>query len=110
MAEEITKLELRIRELEDQLKGFRTARAPQSLTADEVSAYQKVRGVLAADFGDMCGVNECQQLRPCACYRCYFCHFCSRCITECTCGPCLACWTGGPLAAGARRFGGLGEE
>src|SRR5687768_6248730 len=69
MAEDkVARLELRIRQLEDQLKGFR-AEEPQDVSADEVKAYQKVRSMLAADYGEFCGINDCARCVV-GCIRC----------------------------------------
>jgi hypothetical protein len=113
MAEDkVAKLELRIRQLEDQLKTFRAAE-PQDLSADEVRAYAKVRGMLGGDV-EFCGINDCQVcivrcLRCLQCVSCVRCGLCTRCTpcVECVCGPCIAAGGG---TTGLRRFSELGDE
>lgn len=107
---EVTRLEMRIAQLEDELKQFRAARQPVDINAEEVKAYLKVRELLhVADWGDFCGINDCQRCIVFRCSRCIV-QTCARCIVECTCGPCNVCGVyGGGLAGGGSRFGGLGE-
>ncbi len=108
MAEEdVKKLELRIRELENQLKTFQAAAsAPQALSAEEIAAYQKVSSVLSGfdDWG--CGINECRPIsvcRICNVVACRICRACRVCINECVCGPCSM---GGGSGGGFTGFGG----
>lgn len=110
--EDIRKLELRIKELEDQLQAQRARPEAADISADEVQAYLKVREMVAVDWGDFCGINDCMRcVRLCdACIkwpsetisRCV--HTCG-CIFECFCGPCN--W-GGFSAGGGGRFSQLG--
>jgi hypothetical protein len=107
------KLEMRIIELEDQLKELRARREPDDVSADEIRAYQKVRQMISADWGDFCGINDCMRCLvrlcgPCIKWpsetisRCV--HLCA-CIIECSCGPCNV---GGFERGGLSRFSGLG--
>jgi hypothetical protein len=111
MADEsdVKKLELRVRELENQLKQFQATSAPQALSREEVAAFQKVGAVLSA-FGDWeCGINECRPIGICSCRICSVCRvcrICRNCINECVCGPCNICTTGGGAAGGG--FSGFG--
>ena len=105
MADDVKALELRIRELENQLKQFQAAAGPQALTREEVAAYQKVSSVLAADdWGG--GINECRPIYFCACHVCKVCKVCRVCINECVCGPCNVCSHGGGAGGGFSGFGG----
>jgi hypothetical protein len=88
---EIEKLQIRISQLEDQLKNLRQ---PQTdITADDLKAHRKVQEALI-------GVNFCLT----ECTRCFFCV--TFCIFECTCGPCQQ---ERPQSGGLGRFGGLGR-
>jgi hypothetical protein len=105
MAEDVKRLELRIKELENQLKQFQ-APAPQELTKEDIAAYQKVSKALASvdDWG--CGINECRPIGICrVCGVCRVCRVCRVCINECVCGPCNICAAGG----GGGGFSGFGE-
>ena len=108
----VRKLEMRIVELEDQLTQLRARPEPKDVSADEVSAYIKVREMLAFDWGENCGINECMRCIA----RCDSCirwpsETISRCVTlcacifECSCGPCNR---GGFGIGGRERFTGLG--
>jgi hypothetical protein len=104
---DVKKLELRIQELENQLKRFQQPPAPQSLTAEEIATYHKVGATLAAfdDWG--CGINECRPVVICrVCRACVLCRICRICINECSCGPCNVCGTGS--AGGGGGFSGFG--
>ena len=58
-------------------------------SADEVNAYIKVRDVIAADYGDFCGINDCFRCLICrVCSVCSTCRICRFCDVECICGPC----------------------
>ena len=101
--EEFEELKGRIVELENQLKQRSTKRVTD-ITPEEMATFQKVRDVIAADFGDFCGVNDCfrcivQCIQLCI-VRCI-----QVCIFECTCGPCNPGTVG---TTGVSRFGGLG--
>jgi hypothetical protein len=105
MAEDVKKLELRIRELENQLKQYQASAAPQDLTKEEIAAYHKVSSALSAfdDWG--CGINECRPIGICrVCSVCRVCRVCRVCINECVCGPCNICTSGG----GGGGFSGFG--
>jgi hypothetical protein len=104
MAEDkIRKLEGRIQNLENALAS-RQRPEPTSLSEDEVAAYIKVRDVIAADYGEFCGINDC--FRPIVCrVACVVCRICRICDVECICGPCNI----GGLRGGSgdfMRFGG----
>jgi hypothetical protein len=98
MSDEIQKLQLKVTELENQLKTLSGGR--QQVDPEEYKTYQKVSQQL--------GLSSC--ISECAvcitCFHCYQCLTCARCITECTCGPCSACIISAP--AGGARFGSLG--
>lgn len=105
----IKRLEMKIAQLESAMEKMAATRAPapaQQLSAEEIAAYRKVRDVIAADYGDFCGINDCFR---CIVVRCVqvcrvLCDF-RPCDIECTCGPCNI----GSLAGGLRRFGNLGS-
>lgn len=110
MAEEqgIKKLEMRIAKLEELIEQLSTRRAPVNVSAEEIKAYQKVRDVIAADWGDFCGINDCFRCTVVRCgTRCLtLCDIvCRPCDVECSCGPCSMGGLGGRL----RRFSSLGE-
>ena len=104
---DIKQLELRIKELEDQLKQLRATHEAVNISAEEVKAYRKVRDVLALDPDTECGINECSRciinrcINRCIVNRCIV-----RCIFECTCGPCNL---GDFTIGGGGRFGNLGD-
>jgi hypothetical protein len=108
MAEERSRLEMRIKQLEDQLQELRAAREPVDISADEIAAYRKVAGVLAG-WDQECGINECHPVLPIRFRPRHWpwpwpCGPCIPCDYECYCGPCLR----GPIGGGGGRFGGLG--
>lgn len=106
MADDVKSLEMRVRELENQLKQYQAAAAPQALSREEVAAYQKVSAVLAADDWG-CGINECRPIQICRiCTVCRVCRICRICINECVCGPCNICSYGGGAGGGFSGFGG----
>ncbi|MEE6272306.1 hypothetical protein [Georgenia wangjunii] len=102
--EEFEALKGRIVELENQLKHQSLKREVPELSAEDLQAYAKVRDVIAADYGEFCGINDCfrciQRCVQVCVARCI-----QPCIYECTCGPCNLGQGGGPVAG---RFGGLG--
>ena len=105
--EEFEALKGRIEELENKLAAAQpaAASAKPEITAEELQAFVKVRDVIAMDWGENCGINECMR---CVVNRCVTACV-TRCITvcsfECTCGPCNV----GPMGLGnLGRFGGLG--
>lgn len=104
MDETVKRLEARITELESKLAGAGRPQAAE-ITADEMKAFVKVRDVVAADWGEMCGINDCFRcIRICyqGCIsRCIY-----RCINECVCGPCNQ--GGGGFSGGGGQFGGFG--
>jgi hypothetical protein len=107
MAEDaLRKLEMKVVELEDQLKKLGARPKAADLTPDDIQAFLKVRQALG-DWGEFCGPSDCQACR--VCHQCVVaCVRCQVCIFECGgCGPC-ACsrFTGG--GSGAERFSGLG--
>ncbi len=106
MAEnELEKLELRIGKIERLLEETLTKRASANITAEEMAAYQKVKDVVAADWGEFCGINDCFR---CVIIRCLQCYsgpsLCRACDVECSCGPCNIGQFGGSM----RRFQNLG--
>jgi hypothetical protein len=103
----LSKLELRLERIEKLMERAVTERKPEALSAEEIAAYRKVRDVVAIDYGEFCGINDCFR---CIVVRCWqppvLCdRFCVRpCDIECTCGPCNP----GGAIGGMRRFGSLG--
>jgi hypothetical protein len=104
--DEMEALKARVAELESLLGAQR--REPE-FTADEMAAFHKVSAVLAGNWGDFCGINDCY--RP-PVVRCV--NFCItrcitvcivRCINECSCGPCNV---GGGIPGGISRFDQFG--
>ncbi len=63
---EVEQLRARVEQLE-KLLSARTAQ-PADISAEEIAAYRKVSEVLAADYGDFCGINDCY--RPPVLTRC----------------------------------------
>jgi hypothetical protein len=102
-SEDIKQLNMRIAKLEQALGGAAKRAQPTDLTADEIKTYRKVLDVIAADWGDFCGINDCFRCIINRCItRCIT--ICRRCDIECSCGPCSLGTLGG-----IGRFGGLGE-
>ena len=105
MADEdrIKALEGRIAELENMLTQ-RAKRPVEDLTAEELQTFAKVRDVMAADWGEFCGINDCFRCRVCrTCVVCRICRVCRVCDFECVCGPCVI---DGPLG---RRVSGFDD-
>ena len=109
MSDDIKELSLRIQKIEKLVEHLATERAPAtaSLTQDEIAAYQKVRDIIAADYGRYCGINDCFR---CVIVRCItscitLCDtVCTPCDVECSCGPCNI----GGIRGKTGRFGNLG--
>ena len=105
---QIESLEMRIVELENELKTLRASREPVDISAEELKAYQKVRGVMRQDV-DFCGINDC---KPCTLVHCDVAPVQVRwpepCIYECSCGPC-SYYNPARVRVGGGRFGGLGQ-
>ncbi len=104
--DKVKKLEARVIELEQKLGQFTRRPEPAHVTAEEIQAFHKVRDLVATDFGDFCGINDCFR----ACFRCQGgggTSNCFRCINECVCGPCSPGGFGGGGFGG--RFGGFGS-
>ena len=101
--EDIKQLHMRIAKLEQALAGVASRAQPTDLTAEEIKAYRKVQDVIAADWGDFCGINDCFK---CIINRCISSciRLCRRCDIECFCGPCNFGTIGG-----IGRFAALGE-
>jgi hypothetical protein len=101
MDENIKKLELRITELENQLKA--TGGAKANIDPEELKTFQKV----SQQLGMGGCINECQPSICVACYHCFNCYhcICTRCNTECICGPCIL---NQGSSLGGSRFGSLG--
>ena len=107
MDDNVKRLEARIADLESKLASAGRPQ-PTEITADEMKAYRKVRDVMAADWGDFCGINDCYRciIQPCTSPVCVV-RCIVRCINECVCGPCNLC--AGPLGGGGGgQFGGFG--
>lgn len=99
-------LELRLTEIEKKLDML-TQRAPTAgLSKEDIEAYRRVRDVMAADWGEFCGINDCFRCIQLCGVRCLTTRCIVRCINECVCGPCNI---GGGLGGGIGRFEGLGE-
>ena len=104
---DLKQLDARLAAIESKLAGVAARPQATNLTEDEIRAYQKVRDVIAADFGDFCGINDCFRCIPFHCgggggggvFRCI-----KFCINECICGPGGGF---GPVAGGG--FGGFGR-
>ena len=95
--EKLQQLEGRIKELEQSFG--RPQREPVDISAEEMSVYLKVRDVIAADYGDFCGINDC--FRCITNCRSQICRVCRRfCDVECICGPCNV----GGFGGGVRDF------
>ncbi len=104
-SEEIEELKGRIERLENALAGAAPKRAVADLSPDEIQAFMKVREVLAADWGEFCGINDCYRCRICAvCKVCRVCRICRVCDFECVCGPCAL----GDPVSGPGHFSGFG--
>ncbi|WP_269585033.1 hypothetical protein [Roseibium sp. Sym1] len=109
MSDETKELSLRIERIETLLDNMVAERAPVAteLTVDEIKAFQKVRDVIAADWGNMCGINDCFR---CIVVRCstvcqVLCDVvCQPCDVECSCGPCSV----GGLRGRVSRFSRMG--
>jgi hypothetical protein len=105
--DDLKALQQRIDKLESMLAQTTKSREATNLTADEIKAYQKVRDVMAADYGEFCGINDCFRCIIQRCYRCYTpvpIPIPRVCDVECSCGPCNV----GGLGGGLGRFSGLG--
>jgi hypothetical protein len=107
---DVKRLELRIQELENQLKQFQSAAAPapQEFTREEMAAFQKVSAALApCDVGGAPTFAAGRRPTACisACTVCLVCRICYPCINECICGPCSICAIGG-AGGGFSGFGG----
>jgi len=113
MNEELQKLQLRITELENQLKAAGT-QPTAKIDPEEMKIFNKVLGQLGWDPDNTCGINECKvcivscisscrvckvctTCRVCSvcrvcstCTVCRVCKVCTVCIQECSCGPCIA--------------------
>lgn len=109
MADEMKELSLRIDRIEKLLTDIAVERAPVAteLTKDEIAAFQKVRDVVAVDYGKFCGINDCYRciITRCATICQVVCDIvCNPCDVECSCGPCNI----GGLRGRVSRFGGMG--
>lgn len=103
--ETLKSLEGRVAALENALAG-KSQRKVADLTDEEIATFQKVRDVMAADFGEFCGINDCFRCRLCTvCTVCVVCRVCRVCIFECSCGPCSPGGVGGGVG-GFNQFGG----
>ena len=106
--DDLKKIDLRISKLESMLEKALASRQPTDLSADEIKAYYKVRDVVAADYGEFCGINDCFRCNIIRCVRCYTPpRLCTFCDVECSCGPCSS--PGGRFGGNIRRFSDMGE-
>ena len=112
MEQQIKKLELRITELENQLKQAGVGTAQANIDPKDMEIFKKVSSQLGFD-PEPCGINECQPVSVCrrcilckTCSLCVVCRVCKVCIFECSCGPCN--FGGGVFQQGLDRFGDLG--
>ena len=107
MPDDTKTLELRIAELEKKLSAVTQRTTANQLTKEEIEAFHKVREVIAADWGDFCGINDCFRCVNLCVSRCIVNTRCIvRCVNECVCGPCNV---GDVLGGGGiGRFGTLG--
>jgi len=102
---ELEKLELRIGKIERLLEEAVAKRAPTKITEEEMAAFQKVRDVIAADWGDFCGINDCYRCVVIRCLQCFTpTPLCRPCDVECSCGP----GNIGRFGSNLRRFQDLG--
>ena len=108
MAEEedrLQRLELRLERIEQALTaGAGRRESVSDVSPEELQAFVKVRDVLAADWGDFCGINDCFRCNSLCRPLCSICRVCRVCDVECSCGP---CGFGGGMG-GLSRFSGLG--
>ena len=99
---DVQKLELRIKELEDQMKAMRSSPSGPQISAEDMQTFQRVRDALS--IGANFCLTECTRCVGLCIVNCItICN--QRCIFECSCGPCLQ---ERPLGGGGGRFGGLG--
>ncbi|MCU7919085.1 MAG: hypothetical protein KZQ88_17510 [Candidatus Thiodiazotropha sp. (ex Dulcina madagascariensis)] len=104
-SKELESLELRIGKIEHLLEEAVAKRAPANISAEEIAAYRKVKDIVAADWGDFCGINDCYRCVIVRCLQCYTATPQYRaCDVECSCGPCNIGQFGGSM----RRFQELG--
>src|SRR5688572_24335056 len=102
MAEDTKSLEMRLTRLENAIGKLAEGNKAVDISAEEMKAYLKVRGMIEVDF---CGPNDCMPLRCVRCIpvRCIPVRCIPvRCINECVCGPCA----GGGLTGGFSEIGG----
>ncbi len=103
MKDEIKKLEIRIEELENQLKNIGSQM--NDIDPEKMKVFKEVALQLGFDPDHVCGINECMVCKGCiVCNVCRVCNVCHACINECICGPCNLSNPG----LGSGRFGGLG--
>ncbi len=104
---DMKKLEMRIGRIEQLVESLAGRSEATDLSEGEIKAYQKVRDVIAADWGEFCGINDCFRCIIVRCIqRCItLCDIiCNPCDTECSCGPCGY----GGFRGNLRRFSGMG--
>jgi hypothetical protein len=80
-------LEMRIVELENQLKALLESRRAPDISKEDMEVYTRVRDALHYE-PDFCGINDCMPCIILRCFNCSICQLCSFCDVECTCGPC----------------------
>jgi hypothetical protein len=83
--DDVEALRRRVAELEKLLEA---RREPVDVTADEIRAFHKVSDLLAMDWGDFCGINDCYRPPVIRCANRCVQGCVVRCIYECSCGPC----------------------
>ena len=95
MEKELKALELRVTELENQLKNQGIAGASAEVDPEEMKVFQKVMGQMSKAQA----ISPCLTCRTCTtctvcrvctvCVTCRVCKVCTVCINECSCGPCI---------------------
>lgn len=102
MGDDIQQLQLKVTELENQLKTLMAGR--QQVDPEDYKTYQKVSQQLGISAG--C-ISECAQCI--SCFHCYNCVVsCLKCNTECTGCGCGCLVYSQQSAVGGTRFGSLG--
>jgi hypothetical protein len=116
MSDKIQELELKIVQLENQLKELV---GPKEIDPEDLKTWRKVSGQLGIDPDLVGGINECKPV-PFVCRVCRICTTCFVCTTcivcrvcricnvcyECSCGPCAGSL--GNSASGLSRFNEFG--
>ena len=104
MADKTQDLELRIVQLENQIKELT---GTKDIDPEDYKTWKKVNTQLGFDT-EVCGINECKPIPICrvckVCNICRVCRICDVCY-ECSCGPCSIVSTG---MTGISRFNQFG--